>query len=137
MKKVLWTGLIAGVAMIIVNILLNPIFNALFPWLQDAYMDNAVFRPWSDPAMMLFWLYPLALGLALAWVWDKTKQLFDGTVWCKGAKFGLILFFVSGVPAFLINFSSFNLPFVMILSWTIMGLINGIVAGLILAKVNK
>ena len=137
MKKILWTGLLAAVAMIVVNMLLNPIFNALFPALQEQYEGNPVFRPWDDPVMMLFWLYPLALGIALAWIWDKTKQLFSGTIWCKGVEFGLIFFFVYGLPAFLINFSSFNFPFVMILTWTIMSFLNGMVAGVVLAKLNK
>jgi hypothetical protein len=137
MKKIIWTGLVAGVAMAIVNAALNPIFNALFPWLQDAYMNNPVFRPWDDPIMMLFFLYPILLGLALAYVWDKTKNLFKGSVVNKGLNFGLIFFFVVGLPTFLINFSSFNLPLVMILSWTFMSLVNGFVAGFVLAKLNK
>lgn len=137
MKKVLWTGFVAAVAMVVVNMLLNPLFNVLFPWLQDAYKNPEIFRPWEDPVMMLFWLYPLVLGIGLAWVWDKTKQLFSGKPCKKGLTFGLIFFFVSGLPAFLINYSSFNFPFVMIFSWTLMSFFNGIVAGIVLAKMNK
>lgn len=137
MKKIVWTGLVAGIAMIVGNMIVNPIFNMLFPFLPDAYMDNPVFRPWEDPIMMLFFLYPIVLGLALAWVWDKTKQLFSGSDCRKGMHFGLIFFFVSGLPAFLINYSSFNFPFIMILSWTVMSLVNGFVAGAVLARINK
>ena len=136
MKKILWTGLVAGIAMALVNALLNPLLNVIFPWLKDAYM-NPVFRPWEDPIMMLFFLYPIVLGFALAFVWDKAKGLFKKSVCRNGINFGLIYFCVAGIPGFLINFSSFNLPFSMILSWTIMGLINGLVAGCILAKINK
>ena len=137
MKKIIWTGLVAGVAMAIVNAALNPLFNALFPWLQDAYMSNPVFRPWDDPIMMLFFLYPIVLGLGLAYVWDKTKKLFKGSVTTKGLNFGLTYFIVLVIPMFLINYSSFNLPLLMILSWTLMSLVNGFVAGLVLAKLNK
>jgi hypothetical protein len=136
MKKIFWTGLAAGVSMVVVNMVLNPIFYAIFPGLKESYM-NPIFRPWEDPIMMLFFLYPIVLGFGLAWIWDKTKQLFSKGVCWNGFSFGLIYFCVSGIPAFLINFSSFNLPFVMILSWTIMGLVNGLVAGWILAKLNK
>ena len=48
MKKIFWTGLVAGVAMMIINMVLNPLFNAIFPWLEEAYM-TPVFRPWEDP----------------------------------------------------------------------------------------
>jgi hypothetical protein len=135
-KKIVLSGLSAGIAMVVVNALLNPVFAAIFPWLQEAYM-NPVFRPWNDPIMMLFFLYPIALGLGLAYVWDETKSLFKKTACQNGLTFGLIYFAVGAVPSFLINYSSFNLPLLMILTWTIMGLINGLVAGCVLAKLNK
>jgi len=137
MKKVFWTGLVAGIAMVLVNMALNPVFNIIFPSLQGAYESNAIFRPWTDPIMMLFFLYPIVLGFALAWVWGRTKQLFHKNPWCNGMRFGFTYFFVSGLPGFLVNYSSFNLPISMISTWTIMGLFNGIVAGLILARLNK
>jgi hypothetical protein len=136
MKKILWTGLAAGIAMVIVNMALSPIFNAMIPGLKESYM-NPVFRPWDDPIMMLFFLYPIALGFGLSFIWDKTKQLFTKSACQNGLNFGLIYFCVSGIPAFLINFSSFNLPLVMILTWTVMGLVNGFIAGCVLAKLNK
>ena len=136
MKKIILTGLATGIAMQIVNMVLNPIFNALFPWLKDAYM-NPVFRPWEDPIMMLFFLYPIMLGFGLSFVWDKTKQLFNKSACRNGINFGLIYFCVCGIPTFLINFSSFNLPLAMTSTWTIMGLVNGLVAGCVLAKLNK
>jgi membrane protease YdiL (CAAX protease family) len=137
MQKIFWTGLVVGIAMTIVNTLLNGLMNVLFPAMQEAYMNNPVFRPWDDPLMMLFFAYPLVLGFALAWVWDKTKQLFSGSACQKGFHFGLIYFFVLGLPMFLINVSSFNLPIGIIFSWSVMGVVNGIVAGMVLAKINK
>ena len=136
MKKIFWTGLVTGIAMAIVNMLLNPILNAIFPMLKTAYMIDA-FRPWDDPIMMLFFLYPIVLGFGLAWIWDKTKQLFTGSTFCKVKDFGLIYFFVAVLPVFFINFSSFTFPFVMILSWSIMATVNGFVAGFVLVKMNK
>lgn len=137
MKKVLGTGLVAGLAMVAGNIVLNSLMNAVLPQLQDEYMKNSIFRPWEDPIMMLFFLYPITLGFALSWVWSKTKHLFQGGALKRGINFGLVYFLVSGIPTFLINFSSFDLPIQMILSWTFMGAVNGMVAGIILAKLNK
>ena len=136
MKKIFWTGLAAGIAMLIINALLTPLFGVVFPALQDAYM-NPVFRPWIDPVMMLFFLYPIVLGFPLAYVWVQTKGLFKSTPLKNGFDFGLIYLFVVSIPVFFINFSTFNLPFSMIMSWVIMGVINGFVAGLVLAKLNK
>ena len=119
------------------NMLLNVIMNVLFPSLQKAYETNPIFRPWDDPLMMMFFLYPILLGLAFAFIWDKTKQLFQGSIWKKGFNFGLVYFFLASVPMFVINLSSFKLPLSMILSWTIMSIFNGIIGGIVLAKINK
>jgi len=137
MKNIFLTGLIAGIAMIVANMILNPIFEMVFPGLQAAYMGNPAFRPWQDPIMMLFFLYPIALGMALAWVWTKTKHLFAKSSLKNGLNFGMVYFFVAGIPTFLINFSSFTFPLAMIFSWSLMGIIDGFVAGLVLAKLNK
>lgn len=136
MKKIFIPGLVAGIAMVVANVVLNPVFNVIFPDLQKSYM-SPVFRPWNDPIMMLFFLYPIVLGFGLSFVWNKTKKLFSKSCCSDGINFGLIYFTVSGIPSFLINFSSFNLPLVMILTWTVMGLVDAIVAGLVLSKLNK
>jgi hypothetical protein len=137
MKKVLWTGLVVGIAMLVGNMIMNPIIGLIFPNLQEAYMGNPAFRPWEDPIMMLFFAYPILLGFPLAWIWDKTKQLFTKSACKNGLNFGLIYMFTAGIPTFFINFSSFTFPVEMILSWTLMGIVNGFVAGCVLAKINK
>lgn len=90
MKKVLWTGILAGIAMLVVNVLLNFPINWLWPNLQEAYMNNEVFRPWDDPIMSLFFLYPIVLGLSLAFVWDQTKKLCKCPYWKKVFKFSCV-----------------------------------------------
>lgn len=138
MKKVFFSGLIAGIAMSIGNWILNPIIYFFSPMLKESYMNNPVFRAWDDPMMFAFMLYPFALGFVLAFIWEKTKHLFSGGCrLCHGFIFGVIFFFVSGLPAFLINLGSFTFPFSMVFSWAVMGLVNGIVAGCVLAFVNK
>ncbi len=117
MKKTLLTGLLAGIAMLLVNMAINPLFNLIFPSLNDAYM-NEVFRPWDDPVMMLFFAYPILLGFPLAYIWNKTKKLFSKSILKNALIFTLIFAAVFSMPTFLINFSSFNLPFTMIISWT-------------------
>ena len=76
MKKIFLPGLVAGIMMNVVNALLNPIINFLFPGLQDAY-KNTAFRPWDDPVMSLFFLYPILLAFPMSYIWDKTKALFN------------------------------------------------------------
>jgi hypothetical protein len=136
MKKILWTGLLTGIAMLFVNIAINPLFNIIFPSLKDAYM-NEFFRPWDDPIMMLFFAYPILLGFPLAFIWEKTKKQFGNCKTQNALIFTLIFITTISLPTFFINYSSFNLPFTMILSWTLMSVINGLSAGLVLTSLNK
>ena len=135
MKKILWTGVLAGVLMIVVNMLLNVIYSKVFPGIAGMYSSMDVFRSMEDPLMMLFFLYPLVLGIGLAWVWSHTKGIFkkDSTFWA-GLKFGWVYFVIAGIPIFLINVSSFNLPIMMIGIWAEMSFFNGLVAGWVFAK---
>ena len=138
MKKIFTTGLAAGIAMLAVGMLIiNPVFMRLFPEFQAIYENPAIFNAMDDPLMSLFFVYPIVLGFALAWVWNRTKQLFTGSVWQAGFNFGLAYFFVAALPAFFINLGSFNIPAMMVVSWTVMSFVNGIVGGWVLAKLNR
>jgi len=138
MKKILWTGVLAGVLMIAVNMLLNVVYGWIFPSFAEIYANTAIFRAMDDPLMMAFWFYPLTLGIGLSWIWDRTKGLLkkDTTFWA-GLKFGWAYFVVAAIPAFFINASSFNLPIAMVGTWAEMSFFNGLVAGLIFAKFNR
>lgn len=138
MKKVFLPGLVAGIAMLIVSMLVNQFVNMFVPSVAAEYVNPALFRPWSDPLMSLFFLHPFVLGFILAWVWNKVKTLFiAGSVWQKGARFGLVVWLVASIPGMLISYSSFPVSLAMISSWLISGLISVVVAGCIFAKMNK
>ena len=134
-KKVLWTGVLAGVLMLLVNILLNVIYSRIYPAFTEVYANTVIFRAMDDPLMMMFWVYPLVLGLGLAWVWGYTKSIFKkDSIFMTGLKFGLAYFVVVGLPMFIINVTNFNLPIMMIATWAEMTLFNGLVAGWVFAK---
>jgi len=100
------------------------------PSLNSEYI-NPAFRPWADPIMSLFYLYPIVLGIGLTYFWLKTKKS-----WKNGLEFGLTYGVINAVTAFIINFSSFTFSIGMVGSWTVMGLINAVVAGLALEKLD-
>lgn len=138
MKKILIAGLAAGLAMLVVSLGLNQLFNAIVPGLSNEYMNPALFRPWSDPLMMLFFLHPFVVGIALSWVWNVFKNIVPGVgAWRKGFNFGLAYGLVTTIPGMLISYSSFQISLWMILSWTIAGLIQTIIAGMVLARMNR
>jgi hypothetical protein len=137
MKKIISSGFVAGLVLLIMSFGLSILANFLLPSLATEY-ESAIFRPWSDPRMWLYFLYPFTLALLLSWVWNETKSLIKATTqYKKGLKFGLIAFFVLSIPGMLITYASFNVSMLMILTWTISGLLDCIISGLIFSRMNK
>jgi len=137
MKKVFLLGLLVGLVMTIVGLLAMPLFNILMPGLQAEYENLAIFRAWSDPLMQLFFLYTFVSAIILAYIWDKVKSVFkSNSQYKKGLYFGIMYFLIS-VPGILICYSTFQISFLMTISWIIPSLIQALFAGVILAKVNK
>lgn len=132
MKKIILLGLIAGLAMLVSSVVLSFLFNIIFPGLSIEYQTSGLFRMWSDPLMYLMFLHPFVLGLMLSLSWQKIKNDFKSSL-----IFGLGFWFVTSIPGMLISYSSFPISFLMILSWSISGLIQILIGSLILGSLNK
>lgn len=137
MKKIVLPGIIAGAVMLMVSFLLGYVTNPLFG-VSNEYENNALFRPWSDPLMSLYFLHPFVLGLALSYFWHKFSPLIKGNnIFERGFKFGMYIVVLLTIPGMLISYSTFPVSFLMILSWSITALFEIIAAGIILAKINS
>lgn len=137
-KSTLIPGLITGVGLLVVGFVLSWITGLIFPSVQTEYETSGLFRPWSDPIMQLYFAYPFILGIVLAFVWDKLKAQVKGkNIISRGLNFGLTYFLVATIPGMFITYSSFYVSTALVLSWTINGLLEGVIAGIILAKVNR
>jgi len=136
MKKIILPGIIIGVINLILGMAVSYLFM-IYPSVADDYMNPGLMRPWSDPLMSLFFLYPFVQGIILAWAWNKSKNIFQGTWEKRGIKFGLAIFLISVVPGMFVTYSSFPLSILTVISWTVSGFICDMAAGLILAKINK
>jgi hypothetical protein len=137
MKKIIVSGLLAGIAMLVIGFAAGYGLMAIFPKLTAEYANTALFRPWSDPLMSLYFVHPFVLGLILAWVWARVKGVMKGAGWAaKGARFGLA-FWVVLMPGMLISYASFPLSLIMVVSWSISLLLEALAAGLIYAAVNR
>lgn len=138
MKKIIVPGIVAGLVNLVASFILSQVTNILWPSLSAEYINSAIFRPWSDPLMSLYFLYPFLLGFVLAWVWDKTHKLIAGkTDFDKAYKFGLSYWLVAGLPGMFITYSSFQVSLALVLSWTISGLVEGVLAGWVFARLIK
>jgi hypothetical protein len=136
MKKIVWPGLVAGFAMLIVGMIISFLMQWIFPSLAAEYASGLM-RPWTDPLMTVFFLYPFILGIALAWAWNKSKSLFKGTPAQRGRAFGWSVVIISTIPGMFVTYTSFNISFLMVFGWLLNGIVYSLIAGCIFARMNK
>jgi hypothetical protein len=137
MKKVIIFGLLAGLIMLALSMILGSVFHIIAPDLKSEYENANLFRPWSDPLMLLMFVQPFLVGIILAWIWQKTKGLFTGTeLWKSGLCFGFI-YWVTTIPGMVISYSTFQISLLMVANWTASNLLAGLCAGILFSKTIK
>ena len=134
MKKVVVTGLIAGLILFILSY--GGLFLAIrfFPSLFIEY-NNPLFNS-NGSRDVHFYMHAFIISLALSWFWDRFKALFKGPFLLRGVEFGLVYSVVALLPVMWISFSSLDITLTMVASWFVYGLLQAIVAGVVFAKLN-
>jgi hypothetical protein len=133
-KKVLLSGLATGCVLLVLSIvgLFGTIW--LFPSVAVQYFDPAFDRQ-SDRAILYF-AHPFVAGTSLAWFWDRSRGLFKGSFLNRGLEFGLLYWLVAILPMMWLIYSAIDVSLLLVSSWLLFGLIQGIVAGLFIQKIN-
>ena len=134
MKKIVTSGLIAGIILFIVSY--GGLFLAIrfFPQLFVEY-NNPLFN--SDGSRdVLFYLHAFIISFALSWFWQRFKSLFKGSFWVRGLEFGLVYSLVALLPVMWITFSSLDISPIMVLSWFVYGFFQAVIAGIVFARIN-
>lgn len=129
-------GLIAGVAVLVVGVGINFLAGAVLPGIQKEYQNPSLFRPWEDPLMMAFFLYPFIFGLVGVYLWSLLKDKLKGDETKKAYEFAKIYFIVATIPGMFITYTSFQISLTMVLLWAVTGFVEAFVAGYIFAKVK-
>lgn len=129
-------GLIIGIVNLIIGILLNFGVHSLFPTLGAEYQNPAIFRPWQDPLMMAFFAYPFIFGFIAVYFWNMIGRNFTGSETQKAFQFAKLYFIIATIPGMFATYTSFQVSFLMILNWAIVGFIDAYIAGYILAKLK-
>jgi hypothetical protein len=141
MKKILLPGLVASVAMIIVNMLFGYLVGWLFPSLQASFMaeyeKTNMFRPMNDPLMILFFINPFIYAFPYAWGWNKIKDKFSGSVWCNAFYLTGIVFFITTLPGMFITYTCFVISLPMIISWLLSAVVQTYAGWLVICSMAK
>jgi hypothetical protein len=134
MKKVLYSGLIAGIILFIISY--GGLFLAIrfVPELFVVY-NNPLFN--SDGSRdILFYMHAFIISFALSWFWERFKTMFNGHFLIRGIEVGFVYAMVALLPVMWITFSSLDITIPMVLSWFFYGFVQAVVAGTVLAKIN-
>lgn len=127
-------GLIAGTALLVVSYLSLYLLVKVFPAIASQYYDP-MFSLEGDKAWMFF-LHPYILSFALAWFWSRFKTIITGNYWIRGLKVGLVYSLIAILPGMWMIYSAFSVSLTMVLSWSIYGLAQAVIAGIISARLS-
>ncbi len=134
MKKIVLSGLVAGIILFVVSYGGLYLAVKFFPGLFVDYI-NPLFTS-SKNRDILFYLHAFIISFALSWFWDRFKTMFKGHSLLRGLEFGLVYAVIALAPVMWISFSSLDITFAMVASWFFYGLAQSVIAGLVFAKIN-
>lgn len=137
MNLIIKRGLIAGVVNLIIGFGLNFGIGFILPSVAKEYQNPSIFRPWTDPLMMIFFAYPFIFGFVAAYFWGIIADKFKGDEVSKAMQFAKLYFLIATIPGMFITYTSFQISFLMVAVWAITGFIEAFVAGYIFAKLKK
>ncbi|MBP9883112.1 MAG: hypothetical protein KBF32_06905 [Chitinophagales bacterium] len=134
MKKILISGFVSAITLLILSILALYLTILLFPSIALEYYDPA-FQSNSERDF-LYYIHPVILGFALAWFWERFKGVLKGGFTMRGIEFGIIYSLVATLPSMWIIFSAMNVSLTIVFTWFLYGFVQALVAGLICEKMN-
>ncbi len=134
MKKILLSGLIAGLVLLVLSLLGLYITIWFLPGIALEYFDPSFNT--QESRAMIFFLHPFVIGMALSWFWNQFKEILKGSFITKGIEFGVLYALVASFPMIWLIYSAMNVSLAMVATWFILALAQGVVAGLVFEKTN-
>lgn len=133
-RRVLIPGVTAGIVLFGLSYLVLYATIYFMPSLVVEYY-NPVFWPGNERAL-LFFAHPFVISFALAWFWDRFKLQVSGPWLLRGLQFGLVYALIATLPSMWIIFSAIDVSLTMVLTWFAYGLMQALVCGVIMARMN-
>lgn len=134
MKRVITAYVIAVVVLLIFSYAALYFTIYFFPKLAEQYFDPKFAS--SDKRTWMYFIHPFLVALALKYFWQRFRHMFKGSIIKRGAEVGLIYGMIAVVPAMWLTFSGIAVSISLVATWILYGTLQGIIAGIIYAKVN-
>lgn len=136
MKKILLSGLVAGIVLSILSYggLFIAVNSKLLNSFFTEYLSNVFISDGSRD--FFFYSHSLLISFALAWFWERTKSIFKGPIILRGLEFGFMYSLAGLLPIMWMTYSQIDVSESMVLSWLGFGFFQSSMAGIIFAKMN-
>lgn len=134
MKKILASGLVAGVILLLISILMLNLGARLFPLTFEEYYSDTFNK--NGERDIIFYIHPFILSLALAWFWHKFKGAFKGNMFTRGLELGGVFTMVAILPMMWITYSAISVSFTVVGTWFLYGVVQACIAGLVFSKLD-
>ena len=134
MKKVITSGLVSGVVLLIFSIVGLYVTMWVFPDLAMQYFQPTFNEQASR--IMLYLIHPFIIAMALAWFWNRVKTTLVGSFLTRGIAFGFLYALIATLPAMWLVYSSITVSLLMVTTWFVFGVFQGIICGLVCEKLN-
>lgn len=128
---------IIGFANLLLGITINFLVQWFLPSIALEYQNESIFRPWSDPLMIIFFAYPFILAWASSYVWDLIEKKVIGASIKKALYFAKFYFIIATIPGMFISYTTFHISFLMIVIWSLTGFMEAFLAGILFANIKK
>ncbi|MEO6902744.1 MAG: hypothetical protein ABI315_06275 [Bacteroidia bacterium] len=134
MKKIILSGLVSGVILLLLSVIGMYFTVWFFPQLANQYFGPAFDE--QSGKYLFYFIQPFIMSFALAWFWQRFKGVLTGSNLGRGIEFGLIYTAVAIFPMMWMIYSAMNVSLELVATWLLLGVAKGIVAGLIFEKMN-
>lgn len=134
MNKILTSGLVAALLLLAFAYLSLMLMPILLPYLAEEYYKPVFVN--DETRNLLYFVHPVVLAFALAWFWNRFKDVFVGNLFFRGLEFGFVYAIIATIPIMVLIFSAIDVSLGVIGSWILYGFLQGTIAGLVFARLH-
>lgn len=135
MKKILLSGLMGGLALLILSISGLYILLWLLPDMAMEYFGPAFIS--TPNRSILYYIHPFIISTGLSWLWHQTGNVFKGRPIIASLKFGIAYMSIATLPYMLLVYSAINISLPVMCTWLAFGFIEAVVAATIFNTLNR
>jgi hypothetical protein len=134
MNKILSAGAIAAAVLLALAFLSIKVLPIVLPAVAEEYYKPVFIN--DETRNLFYFVHPVILAFALSWFWNRFKGVLNGNWLMQALEMGFIYLIVATLPAMIIIYSAIDVSLITIGTWLLYGFIQGIVAGVVFARMH-